>query len=161
MTAFFLNVLEITVGMSVLVLVMLLALRLFGSKFTSKCRYVLWMLVLVRLAIPFSLNVLPALIEVPIIPSITENAPDNVELDDPSYEYNPEQDLPQNLPDEIVGSTDIPSQTVPTVPTNPITPTTPVDPIIPITPTNPSTPSTEPNAPVTIDPPKEEILPLP
>ncbi len=159
MTAFFLNVLEITVGMSVLVLVMLLALRLFGSKFTSKCRYVLWMLVLVRLAIPFSLNVLPALIEVPIIPPITENAPDNIELDDPSYEYNPEQDLPQNLPDEIVGSTDIPSQTTPTVPTNPITPTTPVDPIIPITPTNPSTPSTEPNAPVTIDPPKEEILP--
>ncbi len=158
MTAFFLNILEITVGMSVLVLVMLLALRLFGSKFTSKCRYVLWMLVLVRLAIPFSLNVLPAMIEVPIIPPIMENAPHNVELNDPVSDLTPNE----NLPSDIVGSTDTPSQTIPTTPA---TPTTPVDPIIPITPitpiepTNPSTPSTEPDPPVTIDPPKEEIVP--
>ena len=66
MNEFFLGILEITAGMSLLILAMLLGLKLIGGKFTAKCRYILWTLVLIRLAVPISFGILPALIEVPV-----------------------------------------------------------------------------------------------
>ena len=66
MNDFFLGMIEITAGMSLLILVMLFGLKLIGGKFTAKCRYILWTLVMIRLAVPFSFGILPALIEVPV-----------------------------------------------------------------------------------------------
>ncbi len=71
MQNFFLGIAEISLGMSFLISLMLLVLRLIGGKFTAKCRYILWTLVLIRLAVPFSFGILPALIEVPVEP-VTE-----------------------------------------------------------------------------------------
>ena len=72
MVSFFLNIVEITIGVTVLSLILLLAMRLWGGKFTAKCRYILWMLVVIRLAVPVSFNLLPAVIEVPLQPVLTE-----------------------------------------------------------------------------------------
>lgn len=90
MENFFLGVLEITVGMSLLILLMLVILKLIGGKFTAKCRYILWTLVLVRLAVPFSFGILPALIEVPIE---SESEPVQIQMQIPTGEYTP---VPQN-----------------------------------------------------------------
>ena len=68
MQSFFLEIAEISLGMSLLIPLMLLVLRFVGRKFTAKCRYILWTLVLLRLTIPFSFGFLPALIEVPVEP---------------------------------------------------------------------------------------------
>ena len=66
MTDFILGVFEITIGMSLFIALLLIGLKLFGSKFTAKCRYIIWALVMIRLAIPFSFGLLPTLIEIPI-----------------------------------------------------------------------------------------------
>ena len=66
MGEFCLGILEITIGMSILILLMLFTLKLIGGRFTAKCRYILWTLVLIRLAVPVSFGILPALIEVPV-----------------------------------------------------------------------------------------------
>ncbi len=77
MTNFLIGILELSVGGALLILLLLLTLRLFGKKFTAKCRYILWILVMLRLAVPFSTGLLPALIEVPVenLPAETEPAP--------------------------------------------------------------------------------------
>ena len=41
MQEFLLNIAEITAGMSLLILVMLIGLKIIGGKFTAKCRYIL------------------------------------------------------------------------------------------------------------------------
>ena len=66
MREFLFGIAEITLGMSLLILLMLILLKLIGGKFTAKCRYILWTLVMIRLAVPFSFGILPALIEVPV-----------------------------------------------------------------------------------------------
>lgn len=66
MTSFTLGIIEITAGMSVLVILLAVLMRIVGKKFTAKCRYVLWVLVILRLAVPISISVLPALIEIPL-----------------------------------------------------------------------------------------------
>ena len=90
MKEFFLGIIEITAGMSLLILVMLLGLKLIGGKFTVKCRYILWALVMIRLAIPFSFGILPALIELPVE---TEPEPVQVQIQTPVADYTP---MPQN-----------------------------------------------------------------
>ncbi len=95
MNGFFLGILEITVGMSFLILVMLFGLKLIGGKFTAKCRYILWTLVMIRLAIPFSFGILPALIEVPVE---TEPTPVQVQIQVPTVEYTPVPQNPVTIP---------------------------------------------------------------
>ncbi len=90
MNEFFLGILEITAGMSLLILVMLPLLKLIGGKFTAKCRYILWTLVLIRMAVPFSFGILPALIEVPVE---REPEPVQIQMQVPTVEYTP---VPQN-----------------------------------------------------------------
>ncbi|MBE6541134.1 MAG: hypothetical protein E7672_01660 [Ruminococcaceae bacterium] len=152
MFGFFLNILEITAGTSLLVLVMLLILHLAGKRFTSRCRYILWALVLLRLAIPFSFNVLPAIIEVPLQTDIIENDPQN-EVNDT---LQPDLDVTPTPPSD--DKTDLPVSQNPTVP---ITPTNPVIPITPSDQTNtsrPQTPSTTPGDPVLSDPSIEQVV---
>lgn len=66
MTDLILGVFEITIGMSLFIALLLIGLKLFGGKFTAKCRYIIWALVMIRLAIPFSFGLLPTFIEIPI-----------------------------------------------------------------------------------------------
>ena len=148
MSTFFLEIFEITLGMSVLILAMLLILRFLGKKFTAKCRYVLWGLVLLRLAIPLGLGVLPAMIEVPIVPAIVESGELNGEL---TEIVTPGDSVTGN----VIDSTDMPSvtnPTEPTTPTNPINPTNPTIPVSPSTPADPSTPTIPETPPTPTDP---------
>ena len=90
MQEFLLGTLEITLGMSLLILLMLVFLKCIGGKFTAKCRYILWTLVLIRLAVPFSFGILPALIEVPV-----EREPiQKIQMQVPAVEYTPTQQNP-------------------------------------------------------------------
>ena len=95
MNGFFLGTLEITAGMSLLILVMLLGLKLIGGKFTAKCRYILWTLVMIRLAVPFSFGILPALIEVPVE---TEPEPVQIQRQMPTADYTPVPQNPVTIP---------------------------------------------------------------
>ena len=90
MGEFFLGIMEITIGMSILILLMLFTLKLIGGKFTAKCRYVLWTLVMIRLAVPLSFGILPALIEVPVE---TEQV-QQIQMQVPTVNHTPTQQNP-------------------------------------------------------------------
>ena len=157
MIGFFLNILEITVGISLLVLIMLLVLKLFGGRFTAKCRYILWLFVLVRLAIPFSFNILPSIIEVPIQTDVIVNEEQNEVID------NPVEDQTPTTPPagDHGGTTVIPGTTLTpgtTTPTNPGVTTTPTNPTIPANPSTPTVPDT-PTDPVNPSVPVPLLLP--
>lgn len=108
MGEFFLGIMEITIGMSILILLMLFTLKLIGGKFTAKCRYVLWTLVMIRLAVPVSFGILPALIEVPV-----ETEPvQQIQMQVPTVNHTPTQQNPITVqPQEQV---QIPTPTVQT-----------------------------------------------
>ena len=93
MQNFFLGIIEITLGMTILILLMLLILKLIGGKFTAKCRYILWTLVMIRLAVPLSFGILPALIEVPVEPE-----PEPVQIQIPVVSYTPIPQEPAAVP---------------------------------------------------------------
>lgn len=96
MTAFFLEIIEITLGMSAFIALLFLFLKIIGGKFTAKCRYIIWSLVILRLALPFSLGILPALIEVPMQREATVTAQVNTPISSPAPApvYTPSQ-IPQ------------------------------------------------------------------
>ncbi len=89
------RVFEITIGMSLFIAVLLLGLKLFGGKFTAKCRYIIWALVMLRLAIPFSMGILPTLIEISIdtklvaTETLSSELSENTEPTAPSQSYDP------------------------------------------------------------------------
>ena len=108
MQEFLLGIVEITLGMSLLILLMLMLLKFIGGKFTAKCRYILWTLVLLRLAVPLSFGILPALIEVPVE---TEPTPVQVQMQVPTVEYTPVPQNPVTIPpQEPVQMPDTPVQ---------------------------------------------------
>ncbi len=72
---FFIGILELNIGMSLLILLMLALLKLIGGKFTARCRYILWTLVIIRLALPFGFGI-PAIIELPIGVETQSQTPD-------------------------------------------------------------------------------------
>lgn len=61
MTKFLLSVAEITVTMSVVILLIFLLFRVFGQQMKAKSRYIVLVLVLVRLAIPIGIPGMPSL----------------------------------------------------------------------------------------------------
>lgn len=93
MREFLFGIAEITLGMSLLILLMLTLLKLIGGKFTAKCRYILWTLVMIRLAVPLSFGILPALIEVPVEPE-----PEPVQIQIPVVSYTPIPQEPVTVP---------------------------------------------------------------
>ncbi len=95
MREFLFGIAEITLGMSLLILLMLILLKLIGGKFTAKCRYILWTLVMIRLAVPFSFGILPALIEVPVEPE-----PETVQIQIPAVSYTPIPQEPVTVPQQ-------------------------------------------------------------
>lgn len=56
MISFFLQNISITLAMSAVILLLLILSRLAGDKFTAKCRYVVWAVVMLRLAIPIGMG---------------------------------------------------------------------------------------------------------
>ena len=116
MQDFFLGIVEITLGMTILILLMLPVLRMIGGKFTAKCRYILWTLVLFRLAVPLSFGILPALIEVPV-----EAEPEPLPIQiltpaAPSAEYIPVQQNPVSIPPREELQVPVPPEETPTMP---------------------------------------------
>lgn len=131
MTDFILGVFEITIGMSLFIALLLIGLKLFGSKFTAKCRYIIWALVMIRLAIPFSFGLLPTLIEIPIDTELVQS-----------------EDLSSVLSENTDSVTSVQPSDPGDVVVTPTTPSTPVfpnvdtanpgsTPILPVTPTAP------------------------
>lgn len=114
MTDFILGVFEITIGMSLFIALLLIGLKLFGSKFTAKCRYIIWALVMLRLAIPFSFGLLPTLIEIPIDTELVET---DILSHEPSENTDPITPTQPADPGEVLVNPNVPGTTVfPTVP---------------------------------------------
>lgn len=155
MTDFILGVFEITIGMSLFIALLLLGLKLFGGKFTAKCRYIIWALVMIRLAIPFSFGLLPTFIEIPIDTELVQSEDLSSVL---SENTDPVTSVQPSDPGDVV--------VTPTTPSTPVFPN--VDtanpgstPILPVTPTVPGdqAESVIPSAPV-IETPTEQPVSL-
>ncbi len=61
--------------MTALILLLWLFLHFSGSRFTAGCRCLLWMIVLLRLCLPFPLLPIPALVQITAAPEIAEPVP--------------------------------------------------------------------------------------
>ncbi len=131
-----LGVFEITIGMSLFIVLLLLGLKLFGGKFTAKCRYIIWALIMLRLAIPFSFGLLPTLIEIPIETELVQTEDISNALSENTNSITTSQ---PSDPGNIVVNPTVPS--VPNVnPVNPgDTPTLPADQTESVIPSEPST----------------------
>lgn len=64
MTKFILSFTGITLTMSCVIGILLLLAKLFGTRFTHTCRYIIWTLVILRLCVPFTGLNMPSLFEV-------------------------------------------------------------------------------------------------
>ncbi len=85
MRTLFLTIAEITLAMTPLLLAALLFSR-FGRKFSAGCRYAIWCVLLLRLAIPFNISLptpvidLPAATESPLVEQMVEHNPGLVDI---------------------------------------------------------------------------------
>ena len=87
MTKFLLLVAEITVTMSAVILLLLLLFRVFGQQIKAKSRYIVWVLVLVRLSIPIGIPGMPTLFTVELsAPSQSEPDTQSITPEMPSAE---------------------------------------------------------------------------
>ncbi len=110
MTDLLLSVAEITVTMAIVILLLLLVNRAAGERFTAKCRYILWCVVMIRLAIPIGAPFHTALIrlEVPAAFTVQEES-----VSEPSGDFTeiPESAGSQLIPNEPTAETEVPEQT--------------------------------------------------
>jgi len=60
------GILSVTLGMSVIVLLITFLFRIIGKKFTVTCKYIIWAIVIIRLAVPVSFNAIPSLFRIPV-----------------------------------------------------------------------------------------------
>lgn len=73
MTSLFLNTLSVSAVVSAIILLILLFFAALGRRVTAKCRYILWAIVIFRLALPFSVHLLPSFILLEVSePSVTD-----------------------------------------------------------------------------------------
>lgn len=129
MTSFILGLFEVSLTMAAAVLILLLLSKFFGGRFTAKCRYIVWALVIIRLCVPVGSGLVTPLFTVDLpqnvsISSPAEKAPTSVTAQSENFvtENTPaspavtEQDtMPQyNEPSkELSGVVDVPSAVVP------------------------------------------------
>ena len=141
---------EYFITLSALIAVVLLVRVLFRKNISPTVMYALWLVVVLRLCLPFSfftLAVLPPESDTPVFESEAEQTPDDT---------TPVTDAPETHPDlpgipVVPGTTMVP--VTPPVPVTPSEPVTPIDPITqpdPITPIEP-TPDTNPTEPIAPD----------
>ena len=125
MTAFMLGLFEVSLTMAAAVFVLLLLSKLFGKRFTSKCRYIVWTLVILRLCVPVGSSLVTPLFSVSLPQSVTVagrteetvfvTEPDHddgvkneatvpaVTVKDPGFE----EDVPSSTPSVGVGDVEI------------------------------------------------------
>lgn len=88
MTDFLMSVAEISVTMSVVVLLVFLLFAIFGSKIKAKSRYIILCIMLLRLAIPFGIPGIPSLLEVELTATPSEVADTHIPLSDNTISSN-------------------------------------------------------------------------
>lgn len=125
---------EYFITLSALIAVVLLVRVLFRKNISPTVMYALWLVVVLRLCLPFSLftlAVLPPESDTPVFESEAEQTPEDT---------TPVTDAPETHPD-LPGIPVVPGTTlVPVTPPVPVTPSGPVIPIDPITQPDPITP---------------------
>ena len=89
MNGMLLEILSVSLPMTALILLLWLFSRFFGQRFTAKCRYVVWMLVLLRMCLPMGTIQFPSLVQVSITAETEETAEtvtaEETEILTPSY----------------------------------------------------------------------------
>ncbi len=66
MRSFILSFCGLTLSMSVIILILLVLSRIFKNRFTATCRYVVWLVVTVRLVLPIGSILFPSLIDIDV-----------------------------------------------------------------------------------------------
>ncbi|MBR3996789.1 MAG: hypothetical protein IKI93_00425, partial [Clostridia bacterium] len=95
MTRILLSAAEITVTMSAVILLLILVNRTAGERFTAGCRYILWCIVMLRLAVPVGAPFQNALIRLEV-PSAAETVSFTAEVSDAAQ--LPVRDAEENPP---------------------------------------------------------------
>lgn len=117
MTAFMLGLFEVSLTMAAAVLVLLVLSRLFGGRFTAKCRYIVWAVVVLRLCIPVGSNIVTPIFSVSLPQSVTVSPTASVvtspvtEMAEPVVTEQVQQ-TPQVTLRDTVSSADEPKETV-------------------------------------------------
>lgn len=93
MTDFLLDSVSIALPISAVIALLLLAFRIAGHGLSAKCRHAVWLIIILRLCIPFGIQSLPTLFEVAIPQAaVTVSEPQDAA---------PTVTVPQNLPDTV------------------------------------------------------------
>ncbi len=140
-----LQIFEITLTMSAVIALLLTASRLYGKRFTAKCRYIVWLVVIVRLCIPLGVMGIAPVFEF----SLPERAPSADSAPPQSGSVGATPSAPSTPGG--VGNADNNSPSAPVVPDVPATQGTPVTPSTSINEVSPDTPGVPvtPSVPVT------------
>ncbi len=70
MLKFLLDLAELTLSMSAVILLCFAMMRLWGGKFSAKCRYAVWAVVIIRLCVPVGMLNMPTLVNISVPSSI-------------------------------------------------------------------------------------------
>lgn len=111
MTDFFLNSISAALPMSAVIALLLVLLRLYGRRLSAKCRRAIWLIVILRLCVPFGVQSVPALFEITVPEELTSEA---------EAAASETVNIPQNLPVPAVYHTAPPPVTVVTPETEPV-----------------------------------------
>ncbi len=121
--SFLLSLLEITGTMSLLILALLLFTRLWGSRYTARCRYVLWTLVILRMCIPVGFPFLPALLTLPVPETLVESVQTAVTETEPTQQApcattpdSPETTATSSVPTAPAAPGESPAPAIPPMP---------------------------------------------
>ena len=98
---------ELSIGISMLILLLVIFQKLFGKRFAARCRYILWAFVVLRLCIPFSIPFLPALLEISLPDEIVQTDPP-LQESVPSADSYPVSPIPSYTIESNVPETDSP-----------------------------------------------------
>lgn len=71
MTDFLFDSISVALPMSAVIALLLLLFRMYGRKLSAKCRRAVWLIVILRMCVPFSVQSVPALLEVTVPEELT------------------------------------------------------------------------------------------
>ncbi len=170
MTDLLLQIAEITLSMSAIILITLALSKVFGAKFSAKCRYIVWAVIILRLCIPVGVLNMPTVftLDIPFTESRAETNEQLGGMVDSIESEKGNGQIGSDAPPAIISPVSPTEPSTPTVPSDPIEPADPVmpdstplpaEPVTPAVPDN--SPEPKPSTPNTALTEKKENIPLP
>ncbi|MBR4305533.1 MAG: hypothetical protein IKT78_01670, partial [Ruminiclostridium sp.] len=115
MREFLIELIGISLPMSAIILLLLAFSKGIKSTFTATCRFIIWLVVIIRLAIPFGGIFLPSIIEIPVYETEFTKNEEKLPTKDETHHFVPNSgvvDVPGPIiSDKETSAEDIPDET--------------------------------------------------